>query len=971
MESALQFERSPRPERPEADFRALFEAVTGLYLVLLPDDPTYTIVAVSKAYAVATLTKADEIAGRALFEVFPENPNDLQATGVRNLHASLRRVLATKEVDAMAVQRYDIRRPDAEGGGFEERYWSPLNSPVLNPDGSVRFIIHRVEDVTEFVGLKRAEAEVRRSDRRHVLLLRLMQAQRQTSDPEAIMLAASDAVGAYLNVDRVGFFEMRENEILDFKAGWTAGRLPLLTEPIPAVWIGARYLVEVQAGRTLGISDVRTDPLTLDSRFGEIGTVSLIGAPILRKGRWHAGLYVNHADPREWTDEEVSLVREVADLTWNAVERAEAEKERQKSEERLNFALEAGGGVGTWDWDVPGGRVYSNLQFARLFSVDPDRAVAGAPISEFLHSIHPDDRARVSEQIQRVLETGSDFAEEYRVVTESGSVRWIYARGRCHLDESGHPTRFPGVVFDITNRKRSDEQLRKQWHTFDTALSNTPDFTYIFDLEGRFTYVNRALLSLWQKSLEDALGKNFFDLAYPAELAERLQRQIQQVIDTRQPVRDYTPFTGPTGETRHYEYIFVPVVGANRQVEAVAGSTRDVTEQKKAEEQNRERQEQLREIARLESLGVMAGGIAHDFNNLLVGILGNASLLAETADERDRPLARDIVLAAERAADLTKQMLAFSGKGRFVVEVLDLNTFIRENLTLLRVSLSRSVTVELEFGCDTCFIEADRAQIQQVVMNLLINASEAAGDRPGKVVIRTTITEREDARFSTQIQAVVRPGRYVVLEVHDNGSGMSAETLKRIFDPFFTTKFAGRGLGLAAVLGIVRGHQGDIEVASQPGAGSTFRILLPASQRAASPRTQPETDPASPATGQSVLVVDDEEIVRRMASSALESRGFRVILATNGAEAIEKLRTQPGISLVILDLTMPIMTGEQAIPLMKVLHPNIPIILSSGFSEAEVSRRFASAGLAGFLQKPYTARAIASKVTHAIQNSAG
>ena len=948
-----------------SDYRVLFESAPGLFVVVLPDDPAFTLVAASDAYLRASKTYRKEILGRSLFEVFAKVADPIPLATLENIRASFRRVLATRRPDRMPLQQYYAPCPVSGDGGFEERYWSPLNSPVLGPDGAVQFIFHYMEDATAG---KRIEMDLQRSEGRHALLWRLMAGQRETSDTDAMMLASAEALGRYLNVDRVGFFEIREGDILEFRGGWTAGRLPLLRDPFPAEWIGTHYLVEVLAGKTLGISDTRNDALTADSRFGEIGTVSLIGAPILRKGRWRAGLYVNHAEPRVWTDEDVSLVREVADLTWDAVERTVAEGERRKSEERLNFALETAGGVGTWDWDIPSDRVYCNSQFARLFSVDPERAAAGAPLSEFIGGIHPDDRTRVKEKIQRVLEAGADFAEEYRVVQKDGSVRWIYARGRCQLSESGHPTRFPGVVFDITDRKRAEERLRQQWHTFDTALSNTPDFTYTFDLEGRFTYVNRALLSLWQKPLEEALGKNFFELDYPAELAERLQLQIRQVIETKKPVRDHTPFTGPSGETRRYEYIFVPVFDATRQVEAVAGSTRDVTEQQQAEEQNRERQEQLRESARLESLGVMAGGIAHDFNNLLVGILGNASLLAEILEGNDGSIANDIVLAAERAAELTKQMLAYSGKGSFVIDIVDLNTFIRENLALLRVSLARSVTIELELGREAYFVEADRSQIQQVIMNLLINASEAVGDRPGKVMIRTAITERLDSRFSPQIQAVVRPGPYVILEVRDNGSGMSSETLKRIFDPFFTTKFTGRGLGLAAVLGIVRGHQGDIEVTSEPGVGTTFTILLPAARRAGLPRTQPESAPAGSGAGRIVLVVDDEEIVRRMTSSALERGGFRVILAENGSEALERLHAHPDISLVILDLTMPVMTGEQAIPLIKAVYPNIPIILSSGFSEAEISRRFASAGLAGFLQKPYRAQAIVSKVKHVFQS---
>ncbi len=436
------------------------------------------------------------------------------------------------------------------------------------------------------------------------------------------------------------------------------------------------------------------------------------------------------------------------------------------------------------------------------------------------------------ESIKESIATGANFVEEYRISQQDKSVRWVMARGRCHL-QAGIPVRFPGVVFDITDRKRAEQQLREQWHTFDTALSNTPDFTYTFDLDGRFTYVNRALLSLWQKPLSEAVGKNFFDLEYPPDLAERLQRQIQQVIHTKQSLRDRTPYTGAAGEQRYYEYIFVPVLGAKGEVEAVAGSTRDITEQSQSEERARERHEQIRENARLESLGVMAGGIAHDFNNLLVAILGNASLLAEIAPEACRPLAGDIVLAAERAADLTSQMLAYSGRGQFVLEDVDLNKLIRDNLTLLRASIPRNVTVDLDLASEQCFVEADRGQMQQIVMNLLINASEAIGASPGVHSDPDRRYRSHRARFSERLHTQLPPGRYVSLEIADNGCGMNAETQKRIFDPFFTTKFTGRGLGLAAVLGIVKGHQGDIEVVSDQGAGAAFTVLLPSREPAA------------------------------------------------------------------------------------------------------------------------------------------
>ena len=260
-------------------------------------------------------------------------------------------------------------------------------------------------------------------------------------------------------------------------------------------------------------------------------------------------------------------------------------------------------------------------------------------------------------------------------------------------------------------------------------------------------------------------------------------------------------------------------------------------------------------------------------------------------------------------------------------------------------------------------------------MNLLINASEAIGEGPGKVTIRTGATERAEGRFSSRVQAEIPPGDYVLLEIGDNGIGMDADTVKRIFDPFFTTKFTGRGLGLAAVLGIVKGHRGDIEVVSQPGAGTTFKILLPraasAGLQARRQETLVEVDTAPAAnTGKTVLVVDDEEMVRMAAARALERQGHRVLIAANGAEALEILRGDSDVGLVVLDLTMPVMTGGQAIPLIKGMCPALPIILSSGFAETEVSRRYADAGIADFLQKPYTAATIASKVRQIFQKLA-
>jgi PAS domain S-box-containing protein len=416
------------------------------------------------------------------------------------------------------------------------------------------------------------------------------------------------------------------------------------------------------------------------------------------------------------------------------------------------------------------------------------------------------------------------------------------------------------------------------------------------------------------------------------------------------------------GRRIHVSLTISPILNRYGAIIGASHIARDISERKEFEER-------LRQTQKLESLGVLAGGIAHDFNNLLTGILGNTSLAVESLppSSPNRNLLSNVMQAAERAAGLTRQLLAYAGKGRFVTEHLDLSEIVRETTNLIQASIPRHVLLRLDLGQGLRPIEADAGQVQQVVMNLVINAAEAIEHGNGMVIVSTYPQEVDENYRRSLDNADLATGSYVVLEVHDNGCGMDEASIPKIFDPFYTTKFAGRGLGLAAVMGIVRGHKGALRVYSDPGEGTTFKVLLP------TVGDWREREPKAAAvetlhgTG-TVLVVDDEDIVRTTARNALERYGYTVLTASDGREAVEIFRRHAGeIDVVLLDLTMPVMGGEEALRNFQAVKPAVKVLLSSGFDEVEATRHFTGKGLAGFIQKPYAALKLVERINSVLK----
>ncbi len=494
------------------------------------------------------------------------------------------------------------------------------------------------------------------------------------------------------------------------------------------------------------------------------------------------------------------------------------------------------------------------------------------------------------------------------------------------------------------------QQRTAELSRLQAAIEQTHDIIMITDRDAAIQYVNPAFEKISGFSVDEAIGYRANLVKSGKMTAEFYHRMWDAILAGKTWKAEFIN-RNKAGELYEVEQVISPIKNEEDNITGFVSVQRDVTVEKK-------QQQRLEHTQRLESLGVLAGGIAHDFNNLLTAILGNAGLARRRIGDAS-PVAenlRHIEDASERAADLCKQMLAYSGKGKFVVLALNLSDLISDIIKLLQVSISKNVSLRTDLDPLLPSIEADKAQMQQVIMNLVINASEAIDREIGNIVIHTGVMQADTTYFqTTHIDDPLPAGHYVFMEISDDGCGMDAETQKKLFDPFFTTKFTGRGLGMSAILGIVRGHHGAIKVYSEPGKGTTFKVLFPTVNVEQPDESSPSGADYEAMRGHgTILVVDDEEGLRQTARLMLEDIGFKVYTADDGVEAVEIFeRLHAQIDAVLLDMTMPRMDGETAFREMRRIDKDAIVVLSSGYNEQETTSHFAGKGLAGFIQKPY------------------
>jgi PAS domain S-box-containing protein len=649
--------------------------------------------------------------------------------------------------------------------------------------------------------------------------------------------------------------------------------------------------------------------------------------------------------------------------------------DRRLGEERgLLQAILDGTSDGIFVKDREGRFLVVNASFARLHDMKAEDIV-GRHERELFPAAHV---AFFLEEDARVMASGEARASEFTDSSHGRAVTTLTSKAPFR-DREGNVRGVIGITRDISERKRTEDLVRDALEgrvrerttelqganaILQAVIEGTSDLVFVKDRQGRYLLINSALARHSGRKAEDILGRDDRAL-FPPEVARTFREQDEDVMRTGEG-RTFEEIVAVGDVSRTLLTTKTPYRDASGSIIGIIGLCRDITDHKQTEEA-------VRRTQKLESLGLLAGGVAHDFNNLLVAILGQTSLGLSRlpADSPARANLEKAVRAAERAADLTRQMLAYSGRGHFQVTSVDLNALILDNLHLFEVAVPKNVRLQSTLEPSLPWIDADVGQIQQVVMNLITNAAEAIGERPGTVTVTTgsrAVGIRDTALWRHTGEPLA-PGTYVTLEVQDDGQGMSPAVRDRIFDPFFTTKFTGRGLGLAAVLGIVRGHKGGLQVESEAGRGTLFRLVFPRSHRAAASREAPRPAPR-PASG-TVLVIDDEEVVREAVADVLESEGIRYRLAADGDAGISVLREHGReIGLVLLDLSMPGRSGEETFRELRKVDGGVPVVLSSGYDEQEARSRFAPRDLAGFLQKPYRSPTLVAEVRRCLRPQA-
>lgn len=672
---------------------------------------------------------------------------------------------------------------------------------------------------------------------------------------------------------------------------------------------------------------------------------------------WMEAVAVNYLDDPE--------VRGIVTNSREITEQHRAEEAQKRSEALLEQA-QALAGIGSFEVDL---RRRTTLWSDGMYGFFDRDVSQGAPTWKgLLKLVHPEDQAEFRARIVRSLTQREPLRGRFRVVDAQGQVRHLEVTGRVQADGSGRPERMIGAVQDVTERICTEHALRESLDRFKSLADFLPQSIFEMDLTGKLTFVNRWAYQLFGYSeAEFARGLTNLEMVIPED-RERAVQAAQDTLAGKSSGREYRGLK-KDGTTFPMMVHSTPILRDGKAV-GLRGLIFDLTELKEAESERDRLKEQLRHSEKMEAIGQLAGGVAHDFNNQLSAIMGFADILLECeTDPALHQYAENIAKACERSAELTKQLLAFARRGKYLSVPVDMGILIQEVAQLLQRSLDKRITIEVDLAPNPSMTLGDPSQLQNALMNLALNARDAMPD--GGVLAFSDSCVDLDEEQARKLSPGLAPGRYVQVMVADSGTGIPQELLPRIFEPFFTTKERGKGtgLGLASVYGTVQNHRGAISVQTEPGRGSRFTLLLPLLESPAAGATPDASTLRVPAERR-VLVVEDEPLVGEMLVGMLQRFGYRADLAMDGVRALEIYREEwSRIDLVILDLVMPKMSGRDTFHAMKAVNPQVRVLLSSGYSVDGEAQQILNQGAFGFLQKPYQSKNLMAALADAFRDS--
>jgi PAS domain S-box-containing protein len=628
----------------------------------------------------------------------------------------------------------------------------------------------------------------------------------------------------------------------------------------------------------------------------------------------------------------------------------------EQSEARLKLAL-ATAQMGVWQWNLVNDQIFWSPECYQIFG---DESFDGS-LTGFKHLIHPDDFSEVMAAARGAIENHCDYSAEFRIIRGNGELRWLTKLGRAEYGEQGTPVRMVGTIQDVTERHLAQEDLQKTQQFLRAIFDAEPECLKLLDSEGTLLEINTVGLSMLEaEHAADVLGRCAFDLVVP-EHREAYRAMHERVLRGGKERLEFD-LIGLRGTRRSLETHVVPLWRTSTEQPLHLAITRDVTERKRLEEQFRQSQ-------KMEAVGRLAGGVAHDFNNLLTVISGFSELLLMKL-EGESPLRTNVQAiqdASQRAAALTRQMLAFSRKQMLDPSVLNLNEVVRAAEVMLRRLIGEDILMEVELDPELQQVIVDRGQIEQVIMNLVVNARDTMPYGG-----RLTIATRNLPVDSAASPAGDRAAGFVELAVSDTGCGMSEQVKAKIFDPFFTTKELGKGtgLGLAVVHGIVSQSGGQIEVETRLGEGTTFRVSLPSTVQQAAAKPADAARVVALGGHESILLVEDDAAVRDFTLLALRDLGYRVLAAKSGPEAIDLVeREQTPIQLLVSDVVMPEMSGPMLAEVLRGRFPELRVLFVSGYADDAIGQRGLIQSAAAFLHKPFAPQALASKVREVLDDA--